>query len=170
MHGAINCKYNNKGTWCTNKQIKKSLYGLGSRLCIEYPYDHGETCNIKEPHKKPTHPPPPERITKPAIRYHHDFVIVSEKCYFCGKDETIVFHEHYTFCSNCSAIYTTTIIQSSGCKHIKGGVPRAIHEPWYKNARERKAYIKERVVKHHHGEEIEQYCSICGSICTTDGW
>jgi hypothetical protein len=27
----INCKYNDNGAWCTNKKIKRPLFGLGAR-------------------------------------------------------------------------------------------------------------------------------------------
>ena len=96
------------------------------------------------------------------IRDSHDFAISDRECYFCGKKETIRFHEHYTFCPNCSAIYTTSTIQQSGCKHIKDGIPEAIRAPWYKESR-KKTYITEEV-------EGVQICSVCGKECISDGW
>ncbi len=34
----INCIYADSDGWCSNKKIKRSLYGLGARVCIENPY------------------------------------------------------------------------------------------------------------------------------------
>lgn len=96
------------------------------------------------------------------IRDAHDFAISNEECYFCGKKETIRFHEHYTFCPDCSAIYTVSIIQRSGCEHIDRGVPEVLRAPWYKEAR-KKPYITEEV-------EGIQRCSICQATCIADGW
>ena len=36
MQIKINCKYNKQGAWCTNKKIKRSLFGIGARCCVEY--------------------------------------------------------------------------------------------------------------------------------------
>lgn len=57
----INCKYNDRGAWCTNKQIKRSLFGMGVRCCIEEPYGPG--CSIKEPYPVlPSSPPPMKKM------------------------------------------------------------------------------------------------------------
>lgn len=33
----VNCKYNEKDTiCCTNKNIKRSLFGIGARMCIKF--------------------------------------------------------------------------------------------------------------------------------------
>lgn len=50
----INCKHNNKGAWCTNKNIKRSLFGLGARCCIEH---NDGVCELKEKFKKGAPPP-----------------------------------------------------------------------------------------------------------------
>lgn len=94
-------------------------------------------------------------------RDSHDFAIVPKKCYFCGKEETITFNEHYTFCPDCSAIYTKLMIQESDCDHVKDGVPVAIREPWYASCRNI-LFIKEN--------DDEQKCSVCGKPCIADGW
>jgi len=47
----INCIYNDQGFWCTNKQIKRSLFGLGSRMCIEADYMIPKTCALKQAHQ-----------------------------------------------------------------------------------------------------------------------
>jgi len=49
-----------------------------------------------------------------------EFGIVKKKCYFCDQPRTIRFNEHYTFCPNCSAIYSEQILQVSHCKHFSG--------------------------------------------------
>jgi len=45
MKRKINCKYNSEVLWCTNKNIKRSLFGLGAKCCIEF---EGEECRLKE--------------------------------------------------------------------------------------------------------------------------
>lgn len=92
---------------------------------------------------------------------HHDFAISNKKCYFCGKEKTIRFHEHYTFCPDCSAIYTNLMIQETNCDHIKDGVVVATREPWYKKSR-KIPFIKEK-------GDIQE-CSVCGKRCIADGW
>lgn len=48
----INCIHNDQGAWCKNKLVKKSLFGLGARVCVEYPYHCGE-CSLQEIHPRP---------------------------------------------------------------------------------------------------------------------
>lgn len=48
---SVNCVYNEDGSWCKNKNVKRSLFGIGSRCCIDYPYSSG--CEFKEPYPKP---------------------------------------------------------------------------------------------------------------------
>ena len=52
----VNCKWNDQGAWCKNKEIKRSLFGFGARCCIEY--GNNKTCQFKELGPKPTKPPP----------------------------------------------------------------------------------------------------------------
>jgi hypothetical protein len=56
----INCIYNNRGAWCVNKNIKRSLFGIGARCCIEYPYKN-DICPYQKKYKKP--PPPKKQFT-----------------------------------------------------------------------------------------------------------
>lgn len=42
----VNCKYNDQGAWCTNKNVKRSLFGLGARCCSER---EGKECSLIEP-------------------------------------------------------------------------------------------------------------------------
>lgn len=43
----INCKFNDDGTFCTNKKIKRSFLGMGPRYCVEYP-DKTTNCEFKD--------------------------------------------------------------------------------------------------------------------------
>jgi hypothetical protein len=55
----VNCIWNDRDL-CKNEKIKRSLFGIGSRRCIEY-RSCGE-CKLKQPYIKPkcpTPPPPP---------------------------------------------------------------------------------------------------------------
>ena len=51
----INCEYNDDGAWCTNKKVRRSLFGLGSRCCSEY---NDKKCDKKITISKSTSPPP----------------------------------------------------------------------------------------------------------------
>lgn len=93
-----------------------------------------------------------------------EFDTVDEECYFCGQPRTIRFSEHFTFCPNCSAIYTVHILQKSGCDHIKDGIPFVLRHPWYAGLKDDKAYIISSL------HEDKQVCSICGKECIADGW
>lgn len=81
------------------------------------------------------------------------------ECYFCNSKDTILFHEHYIFCSECSAIYTTYIVHNAGCGHIQKGIPTVLRLPWYEKARLAKVWLDD-----------EYCCSICGSQSFVDGW
>jgi len=54
MHVKINCKHSDRDAWCTNKKIKRSLFGFGARCCIEH---NSGTCELKEKYKKSALPP-----------------------------------------------------------------------------------------------------------------
>jgi hypothetical protein len=54
----INCKYNDQGAWCFNKEVKRSLFGFGARCCIIYPNYTGK-CEHQIKYPKPIAPPPP---------------------------------------------------------------------------------------------------------------
>jgi len=43
----INCKYNDRGAWCTNKNVKRSLFGIGARCCSEFNDKECELLEIK---------------------------------------------------------------------------------------------------------------------------
>ena len=57
MMTKINCKQNDRGAWCKDKRIKRSLLGLGARCCVLYPNWTG--CEYQEKYPKPVAPPPP---------------------------------------------------------------------------------------------------------------
>ncbi len=67
MMKRINCKFNDNGAWCTNLNIKKSLWGIGSRCCIEYPDYNPKKCEFKEEHSRPSAPPAPPKYKNRII-------------------------------------------------------------------------------------------------------
>lgn len=104
------------------------------------------------------------KIVKEVKKNLCEFGIEPEECYFCGQPNTIGFQEHYTFCPNCAAIYTFSIIQESYCDHIDPdkNIPCVDRIPCYKSDRD-----KVHIVEDDNGD---QRCSICDSICIADGW
>ena len=110
-----------------------------------------------------------------------EFGIVQKECYFCEQPNTILFDEHYTFCPNCSAIYTFSMIQSSNCEHVTPDKrvpcvdrrPSHIINEWVDGGLIRrppgaeKAYIYESTYYDHQGLQL---CSICRTKCLADGW
>ena len=57
----VNCQWNDQGTFCTNKEIKRSLFGLGSRYCIEHDVLNRRQCRLRKPRPKPIAPPSPPK-------------------------------------------------------------------------------------------------------------
>ena len=55
----INCKDNDQGAWCKNKNIKRSLFGFGARCCKLYP-PSSEHCEYQIKYPRPN-PPAPQR-------------------------------------------------------------------------------------------------------------
>ena len=49
----VNCIYNEKGAWCNNKNIKRSLLGLGARCCSEYGKFTCKDCPYSKPSPRP---------------------------------------------------------------------------------------------------------------------
>ena len=92
-----------------------------------------------------------------------EFGIIEETCYFCGQSKVIGFNEHYTFCPECSAIYTFMIIQRKSCEHITDDTPIAERSPWYKEYRE-----KPHILSNSYG--TGQKCSVCSKHVLADGW
>lgn len=54
----INCTDNDEGAWCKNKNIPRSLFGLGARCCVEYPRAFDCCCAFKTEHPRPAMNPP----------------------------------------------------------------------------------------------------------------
>lgn len=53
----INCIYFEKGGYCTNTKVNKSLFGYGARCCSEYGFL--VKCNLRVGHKRPSPPKAP---------------------------------------------------------------------------------------------------------------
>ena len=54
----VDCVYNDKGAWCNNKNVKRSLFGIGARVCVKYPPSK-KSCDFIKRHKRPILPPLP---------------------------------------------------------------------------------------------------------------
>lgn len=57
----VNCKKNNKGAWCKDKRIKKSLSGIGARCCKIF---EGKICEYQDLYPKPQFPSPSPTLAK----------------------------------------------------------------------------------------------------------
>lgn len=68
----INCIYNDQGAWCTNKKIKRSLFGLGARCCVLFPYSDGK-CDLQKKYKRSPIVPPPQ---PPKRRINENILVV----------------------------------------------------------------------------------------------
>ena len=70
MNGKINCRYNDEGAWCRCKEVKRSLFGLGVRLCVEFPPGarSSKTCEFKVPFPRPAPPPAMPPAAAPRLR------------------------------------------------------------------------------------------------------
>lgn len=93
-----------------------------------------------------------------------EFGTVEEECFFCKQPRTIAFNEHYTFCPNCSTIYTYIIIlkDKNTCSHINGDEPTVIKRPIYK-------YVRDKVHIYEAGKN-SYHCSYCHNTVHIDGW
>ena len=58
MGTKINCIYSDHGIWCKNKKIKRSVWGLGARICKEFPALNGVICEHKIKYQRPIGVPP----------------------------------------------------------------------------------------------------------------
>jgi len=87
---------------------------------------------------------------------------MNESCIFCKSTDLVTFSEHYTFCKNCSAIYTFNAVQEINCTHITKDSACVERPAWFKADRDSVAYIKEL------GDR--QVCSVCGAEVIADGW
>jgi len=48
MRKKINCIHNEKGAWCKNKNVKRSIFGFGARVCCEFNWKKCELRTMKE--------------------------------------------------------------------------------------------------------------------------
>ena len=69
MHVFNHCLHSDNSAWCKNKNIKKSLFGLGARCCKIYPSLDENKCEFFET-KLPPKPPIgiKSAIVKPPIK------------------------------------------------------------------------------------------------------
>lgn len=49
----INCRKIRDGIYCKDTRVKRSLFGIGPRMCLEI---DGKRCPYREPHTKPPLP------------------------------------------------------------------------------------------------------------------
>ncbi len=64
----INCTYNERGAWCNNRNMKRSLFGLGARCCLLYPGLNGERCREQVKYPRPQFPPPAPKPRSAGIQ------------------------------------------------------------------------------------------------------
>ena len=65
----MNCKQNDQGVWCKDKRVKRSLFGMGARMCCRA---EGKFCPFQD--KIPRPPPPVQR--PPSV--HHGVDLCQE--------------------------------------------------------------------------------------------
>ena len=49
----INCRKNDQGAWCKDKRTKRSLMGIGARICK---VAEGENCEYQDKYPRPKPP------------------------------------------------------------------------------------------------------------------
>lgn len=54
----VNCKMNEDYHYCKDKRIKRSLFGIGARLCL---LANKKPCPYCDPYPKPNNPPPAQK-------------------------------------------------------------------------------------------------------------
>lgn len=88
-----------------------------------------------------------------------------ERCYFCNSTDLVFTHEHYVFCKDCMALYTTLIIREWKCGHLNIHSPVVLHQPIYAGLKNRPHIL---LAPENHTPS--QYCSVCKKGCLADGW
>lgn len=86
----------------------------------------------------------------------------TEKCAFCNSEDTVTFGEHYTFCKECSSIYTQMMLLEKNCDHITDNSLYVLRLPWFKKLQNVTPYI--------HVVDGNAVCSMCGESVLSDGW
>ena len=87
----INCISNDRGAWCKNKNIRRSLCGIGARCCLEFPYiSDNKKCLFKKEFKNPI---------KSIQRFKWFYGKPRHEGYYWmkRKDDSITICEIYTF-------------------------------------------------------------------------
>jgi hypothetical protein len=46
----INCRQNDQGAWCRDRRVKRSLLGLGARVCSVF---EGKPCEFQDMFRQP---------------------------------------------------------------------------------------------------------------------
>ena len=67
----INCVYNDQGAWCKNKNVKRSLFGVGARCCKLYPDRFNSMCEFQMKYSRPSIIPP-----CPKRKENHEKILV----------------------------------------------------------------------------------------------
>lgn len=65
----INCRMNVEGAWCQDPRVKRSLFGLGARCCVEFPRKV-TPCEFKVEFPRP--PAPRASIVMSTTGFAHD--------------------------------------------------------------------------------------------------
>jgi hypothetical protein len=52
------CIHSDNDAWCKNKNIKRSLFGIGARCCVVYTQINKSNCKYYEAMPKPKYLPP----------------------------------------------------------------------------------------------------------------
>lgn len=84
---SVNCKWNDQGAWCRNRKVKRSMFGIGARCCIEYNED--KSCKFKELFPKPENRPPP-RIKKTLSESKELHVLIETHLETLKQLETLI--------------------------------------------------------------------------------
>ncbi len=59
----VNCRQNNQGAWCRDKRIKRSLFGIGARMCRVF---ERQDCPYQDKYPRPE---PPRKTTIPSASF-----------------------------------------------------------------------------------------------------
>lgn len=65
MQIKINCRKNDQGVWCKDKRVKRSLCGIGARLCL---VAEGKDCPYQDKYPRPVPPSPQKKIKIEEIK------------------------------------------------------------------------------------------------------
>ena len=85
---SVNCRWNDQGAWCRNKKVKRSMFGIGARCCIEY--NGNKACKFKELFPKPKDPPSPLRIKKTLSEPKELYVLIETHLETLKQLETLI--------------------------------------------------------------------------------